>query len=375
MTGGPVKGAPSPFSKELPKLQLAWDATSLDVLLKCPRRYQYSIIEGFRSSSVDTEFGGYFAEAVEVYKKARLAGSNKEDATIAALNFTIERTWLPATEDHPDGFPWGGSYDEQWRCEGTEPFKNAKGNRAKCPWSHKGAWFPGPAPDVCGTCGSHTHSERRWVSNDNAKDRYTLVRLVAWYADEQPERPEDALHPIQFADGTPAVELSWSLPLPYRASTGEPFILAGHFDSVSAYGSEHFITDNKTTGKTIGPRYFEQFSPNTQMDTYDLAGSLLFPDMNLRGVMVEVAQTLVGGAHFGLGASYRTESYREEWFKEMKYWLDQADKFAQDDYWPMNRANCFLCQFKMVCKVDPGSRQQYLEANFKVRKWNPLEER
>ena len=370
-----MSGAPSAFSSKLPKLQLAWDASSFGELMKCPRRYQYNIIEGYTGSNVDTEFGGYFAAAVETFKKARLKGLSKEDATIEALKYTVEATWLPATEDHPDGHPWGGRYDAQWHCIGDLPYKNAKGNKAKCPWSHKGAWFPGPAPDICGTCRSHTHSERRWASDDSKKDRYTLVRLVAGYCAEQPEELEDGLHPIAFANGTPAVELSWRLPLPYKASTGESYILAGHFDSISAYGKEHFITDNKTTSKTLGTKYFQQFAPHVQMDTYDLAGSLLYPTMELRGVMVEAAQTLVGGAEFGINASYRTEAYREEWFSEMEYWLKQADQFATEDYWPMNRANCYLCHFKGVCKVDPSKRKMYLESNFRKRKWNPLEER
>lgn len=384
-----IGDAPSPFSAYIPKLQTAWDATSLKSLMTCPRQYQYSILEGWRPAQdkVDLEFGGYFASSVERYKKARVAGKSKAEATAIAVRYVVEASW------GEDG-PWGGRYEEMWHCTGSEPFRNAKGNRAKCPYSHKGSWFPAPGPGVC-TCGSHTESERQWIGNDRVKDRYTLVRLVAWYCDEQPELAEDGAVPYVFPNGQPAVELSFKIPLPWKvllkegqpythqdgasdyfpAEYGETYILCGHLDSIMSYGDEHLVADNKTTKNMMGAQYFAAFHPNIQMDVYDLAATTLYPSLKIKGVMIEAAQTLTEGARFGVGISYRSDPQREELLGDLRYWIGQAEKFAQDNHWPMNRANCYLCPFKVVCSKDPDSRQRYLEAAFVKHPWNPLEER
>ena len=161
------------FSTVVPGLQLAWDATSFGALMFCPRYYQLSIIEGWRKpGTVDLEFGGFFASSVEMFKKFRHNGDSKDDALVKVLRWLLEAT------AYADGSFWSGSYDVRWRCTGSEPYRNPKGNRAKCPWSHKGVWVPGLAPSHCGHCGSPTEVGRHWISNDPYKDRYTLVRLI-----------------------------------------------------------------------------------------------------------------------------------------------------------------------------------------------------
>lgn len=384
---------PNMFSTYLPKLQIAWDATSFKYLMTCPRQYQYAILEGWRPAEerVDLEFGGFFASSVETYKKARVEGLGKQEATIKAVRYAIEATWTADTggdtEGHTPG-PWGGRYEELWRCTGSEPFRNAKGNRAKCPYSHKGSWFPAPAPGSC-SCGSDTHTERQWIGNDRVKDRYTLVRLVAWYCDEQPEEVGDGAMPYVFPNGQPAVELSFKIPLPWKApgeyrgfptggtnyTSGETYLLAGHLDSIMEYGVEHFVADNKTTKNMMGVVYFAQWHPNIQMDIYDLAANTLYPTLNIKGVMIEAAQVLTEGARFGVGISYRSDAMREELLGDLRYWLTQAERFAIEDHWPMNRANCYLCPFKVVCSKEPAHRRRYLEAAFVKKQWNPLIER
>lgn len=376
--------APSPFSIYNPKLQVAWDSTSLSALMKCPRQYQYGILEGWRSpeAKVDLEFGGYFASATERYKKARLQGSGKTEATCVAVRYVIEATYSEDTG------PWGGRYETMWRCTGSVPYRNARGNKAKCPYSHKGAWFPAPGPDVCGHCGSSTEAERQWISNNRAKDRYSLVRLVMAYCDDQADSPETGPYPYAFPNGQPAVELSFQMPLPWSTPGGysttgkvttwgnEKYVLCGHLDSIMTYGEENFISDNKTTKNALGAVYFAQYSPNLQVDVYDLSGSVLYPDLALKGVMIEAAQTLAESPpRFAMGINYRSDALREELLGDLRYWLDQAERFASDNHWPMNRTACYMCPFKVVCSKEPEARQRYLEAVFVKAPWNPLKER
>jgi hypothetical protein len=365
------QNVPSPFSSKLPTLQLVWDSTSLRSLQFCPRSYQLGIIGGYRGSAIDLEFGVYFASAAETYAKSRLAGRTKDDATMDAVEEAVLKTWSE------ENGPWRGKYEELWRCTGVNKYRNKKGNAAKCPYSHKGRWFPGDKPSTCGECGSPTVSERRFIPEDTGKNRNTLLRIIAWYCMEQPETKEDGgLFPYAFPNGKPAVELSFKVPLPWKASTGEQFILSGHLDGIKTWGSDHFISDNKTTKSWLGEKYWAQYSPNIQVDTYDLVGTLLWPQLKLQGMAIEAAQTLVGGAKFGINVFYRTEGQREETLADIQYWLGLAEKFAKDNYWPMNKTNCKMCSFQRICSKDPAQRERYLNnGDFERKQWNPLEER
>jgi hypothetical protein len=77
--------APSPFV-EGTQLQFAWDSTSLGYLKECPRKYFYTIVEGWRGKgqSVHLEFGGLYHKALEEYDKLR-AREDPHDETLAAV--------------------------------------------------------------------------------------------------------------------------------------------------------------------------------------------------------------------------------------------------------------------------------------------------
>ena len=375
-----IMTAPSPYSIHNPNLQLVWDSTSLRALQFCPRSYQYGMLQGWRGSAVDLEFGIYFANGVETYKNARLDGLSRDDAQLLALRKVVEESWLdhylPRSQEEQDtGYPWGGTYEAQWRCEGTEPYKNKKGNKAKCPYSHKGIWHPAPAPHTCGECGSATETVVRYQPGDKIKNRHSLVRLIVWYIEEQSEDMSSGMHPYKFPNGKAAVELSFKYPLQLKNKYGETYILAGHLDSIMTNGVENFISDNKSTKNTISAAYWKQFSPNTQVDIYDMSGSLLYPELNLKGVLIEAAQIMIDGARFASQPFYRNESQRQELLDDLTFWINLAEKFAEENYWPMNRVNCKMCAYNGICNKEPAKRDMYLKADFKQQKWNPLLER
>lgn len=374
---------PSAFSEKNPLLQLVWDPTSLKALQFCPTYYNYTIRQGYRGgNNVHLEFGAMFASGSETYKRARAQGVSKADATLAALRTVVEASgnyFVTGMDD--DGLnitewvPWGGAYMDQWRCSGTKPYKNAKGNKAVCPLAHKGVWQFAELPSVCGHCGSETVKENHWIEN-HKKDRYALVRLMVAYCDEQPETKDGGLFPYTFPDGTAAVELGWRIPLNMVGSTGESFVLAGYFDSIVTYGDEVFIADNKTTTKALTKAYFAGYQPDQQVDTYDLAASILYPTLNVRGVLIEAAQIVAGGGvNLSVQPFYRTEPLREETLEDIERWIDLADEYAQKGEYPMAKGNCWLCVFKSICSLEPGARKRFLEANYEQRPWNPLKER
>lgn len=364
----------SAWSVHNPDLRIAWDATALSDFMFCPRKYDYIHNKGYGGSKVDFEFGGMAASAFERFQKARVAGSSRDDAALVALRYAFEASWNYETDT-----PWGGRYEDQWHCLGQTKYHNSKGNAAKCPYSHKGAWFPPEAPDICGECGSAVETERHYIPNDNYKNRETLLRLITWYCLEQPEDLEDGLHAYKFPDGTAAVELSFAIPMPFKNRYGEQYILAGHLDQIGVFGAENWIVDQKSTKKSLNDTYFKTFTPHVQFDTYDLVGNLLFPDLDIQGVLVDAAQTLIGGAKFARFPYRKTESQRQEHLDTIEFWIklaeDVAERYKGRDY-PMNKDNCWHCPFRKICTLDKSERQGYLNSEFERReRWNPLEAR
>lgn len=362
MTATPVL-----WSQHIPGLQLAWDATSLRQLMKCEVLWDLSIRQGWRGTGVDVEFGSLYAGAVEHGWKARAMGSSVEEAQMVSLEWALKNsvTRAPAGE----ALPWGGQYLDQWKCFGSLPWHNAAGNRAKCPNAFARVWHDGPKPDLCGICGDRTFSLRRWLPFDPAKNRKTLIRTVVWYWEEQ--AAEGGLEVVSLEDGRPAVELSFCIPSGYKASTGEDFLLCGHLDSIKRFRDMAFICDNKTTRKSLGMDYFSGFSPDVQVDLYDLAGSIMLPELRLQGVLIEAAQVGAGGSSFALHPLYRTEEQREEFHNELGRWFAKAEALAQGE--PVhNRSTCWLCGFRGVCSKTAAERPRWLEAGFKQQHWNPL---
>ena len=389
------------FSSSIPNLQIVWDSTSLRSLQHCPYKYKLEILEGWRQiEAVDLEFGGMYQTAVEAFQKARLSGSSKEEAQDLALKTILEISGQ--YDDEGKWVPWGGAYLDRWRClgqagikctvcegknkkqceacrgtgyeNGLRAYRNEQGNRAKCPWSHAGKWFLGDGPSTCGSCGSPTERGNHWVAYHPTKNRYSLVRLVIWFCEEQDETK--GLQPYRFPDGTAAVELNGVIPLGGHAPSGEEYHLAVNIDEIVSFGSENFILDNKSTGRSAGKFYFSQFSPDVQFDTYDMVGAILFPDLNLSGVMVRAAQTMSGGARFQIHTIYKTQEQREEHWRDTQYWIKEAEKHALEDRWPQNKSKCAMCQFNGVCSRPASDREDALEENFVKRpRWNPIERR
>jgi hypothetical protein len=95
--------APSPFVPGT-HLQYAWDSTSLGYLKECPRKYYYTIVEGWRGkgSSVHLEFGGLYHSALEGYDKMRATGESHENALDFIVWEALEILALALRPRHQD---------------------------------------------------------------------------------------------------------------------------------------------------------------------------------------------------------------------------------------------------------------------------------
>lgn len=300
-------------------LQFAWDSTSLKIAEECLYKYKLKMIDGWtpRSSSVHLKFGGWYASALESYHKYIAEGMDENEALIEVIGEALIETWEYELDEEGNPIP--------------------------------GTGVP-------------------WQSDHNTKTRENLIRTIIWYIDQFGE--DDSLHTIKLANGKPAVELS------FRMEVDDGLMLCGHLDRFVDYGGKPYITDNKTTGSTISSRYWDQWSPDTQMSLYTYAGKAIF-DIPVKGIIIDAAQIAVGFSRFERGFTFRDDAQLQEWYESSMYRIAEVRRATRENYFPMNPGSCDKfggCQFRHVCSKSPVVREQFLKGDFELgKRWDPLE--
>ena len=208
-----------------------------------------------------------------------------------------------------------------------------------------------------------------WDSMDTNKTRETLIRTIVWYVEHFRKEPTPVIH---LANGKPAVEYSFTLPV------DNGLVFSGHIDRLVTYHGDIYVMDQKTTGGTVGPYFFDQFSPNTQMSMYSFAGRAIY-GAPVMGVIIDAAQVAVNFSRFERGFTGRTEAQLEEWYETAMYHIEKAQTAVREDYFPMNPSACGNyggCPFRKICNKPERLRNNFLEADFdKLPPWDPLERR
>lgn len=324
------------FSQLNGKLQLAWDSTSMAALKKCPRYYELSIIEGYRAKrgqNLHFRFGILVHRALEVYDHKKFEGMPHEEAMIECL-IDLAHGCMDVAETDEAGNPIA------WQL-----------------------WDPNEGLD-----------EEKAARNN--KTIYTLFRTVVWYLERFGKH--DPIETVRLANGKPAVELSFRFNAGFSSHlTGEPYLLSGHLDRLGKFAGQIHVVDRKTSNSTLGRYYFEQFHPNTQMTQYTLAGKVVL-ETPVAGVIIDGMQIAAGFSAFERGIVKRTDLQLEEWLKDARYWIGQNELFVSQNHWPMNDTSCNDyggCAFRKICSKDSRVRQQYLNSDYRVEKWDPLKVR
>ena len=314
-------------------VQFAWDATSISLAETCLRKYYYRNILGWKPNERNThlKFGGHYADALERYYKHRAFGLFKDEALYEVVLQALIDTW-----DHR--------------------LKDGK-----------------PIPDTGGP----------WISDRSDKTRENLIRTIVWYVEQF---DNEGLEIVKLANGKPAVELSFSFEI------DNDIILCGHLDRLVKMGEDYYVMDQKTTGTTIGPYYYEKFNPDTQMSCYTFAGKAIF-DMPVKGVIIDAAQIAVGFSRFERGFTFRTQAQLDEWYHDTLYTINLAQEATRKSEFPMNRSKCGStiehfpmrtsscrdfggCEYRKICSLSPEVRNKFLKGDFvQEPRWDPLERR
>ncbi len=318
--------APSPFVGET-KIQWAWDGSSLSMLKRCPREYYYGQVLGLRRKrkTAPATFGGAFAKALEVFEtEAPKVG--RGPATAAAMRAATEAS--DGMEDH------------------------------------------------------------------KSRTREALMRSVVAYIDHH---ASDNLETVTKTDGDAAVELHFKVPLGNIIADmpRTEVVYCGYMDKIVTFQGNTFVLDNKTTGSSISTEkgseaYFKNFTPDNQITGYTWAAREAF-GIPVRGVIIDAMQIAKTKTEFARQIIHRTTKQVEEWRNGLSYWINlAADSSMQlmlleakgveapEQAFPMNETSCHKyggCTFRGICGKDPAVRQAFLDTDFEVRPWNPLEPR
>jgi len=306
-------------------VQFAWDSTSLKWAQTCQQYYKYKMIDCWEAPTKSPHllFGGWYATALEHFYKHRALGMEYEEAVESVVMEAMISTW--EYKHDTDG----------------APILDEAGN----------------------------HVGEGWKSFDTNKTRENLIRTIIWYLEFF---KGESLDTVILANGKPAVEHSFTL------AVDNGIILSGHLDRLVDYSGDYYIMDQKTTGSTITPRFFEGFDPDTQMSLYSFAGKAIF-DIPIKGVIIDGAQIAVGFSRFERGYSFRTEDQLNEWYEDVLSDIERTQENTRNNHFPKNPAACGNyggCEFRSICSKSPGVRNIFLNGAFVKRKqWNPLERR
>lgn len=301
------------FSPHYPNHQIAWDSTSLGALKRCPRYYQYNIIEGYvsRNESAHLVFGSAYNNSLVTYHKQRAMGKDKEEATREAVRYAFATTW-------------------------------------------------------------NSELDRPWSSSEPTKTRETLVRTVIWYLDRF---ADDPMETQVFSTGEPAVELPFRIHMDIDSNlTGESYLLCGYLDRFVHFNGGSWITDWKTSKYQLDERYFQRYSPDNQVSQYDFAGTIIGHEP-IQGVIIDAVQLGVTFSRFQRANIKRTPMQREEWLADSIIYIRQNETFVENNHWPMNDTSCEKyggCPYRTICSASPEIRPNLLKGLFHQRVWDPL---
>lgn len=310
--------------------QFAWDATSLKLADECPRKYYYQMICGwFRpEKSYHLIFGMHYATALEHFYKYQAQGADREEALERVVLEALVATW---------------EYETEPTVEGDEGF-----------------------PDGVNIIHGSGHP---WKSPDTAKTRENLIRTIVWYTDHFSDKE---IKIVLLPDGRPAVEYSFS----FDVDDGMQF--AGHIDRLVDFQHDVYVMDQKTTGTTLTPAYFNQFNPDMQMSLYTFAGRAIYRSP-VKGVIIDAAQIAVGFTRFERGFTFRGEGQLNEWYDNTMKLIHDARSYTVENNFPMRTSACGNyggCAFRSICGRSPEVRKNFLEADFKRGpSWDPLTRR
>lgn len=196
-------------------------------------------------------------------------------------------------------------------------------------------------------------------SDHRLKNRENLIRTIVWYFEEYNPDPLSTY----VDEGGPALERQ------FRIAADDGVFLVGTLDRVIVYADALWIQDQKTTGGSLGPHYFEDWNLATQMFNYSFAGQMIFGE-SISGVMIDAMQIGANFSRFARQPIYKTRGQLDEWYDEAMQHIADARRATRERAFPRRLSSCTNyggCAFASICSRPREVRENFLKSNFEKR--------
>lgn len=207
----------------------------------------------------------------------------------------------------------------------------------------------------------------------------SLPRMLDAYFEYFTEYPLDShpIKPLRHADGSHAIEFTFSVPLPYNHPvTGNPLMYVGRFDMLAEYNGTLFAVDEKTTSQ-LGSQWMMQWDLDSQFTGYCWAAQQYgFPvgGAIIRGI--SILKTKFGHSQ---ALIYRPEWQLNRWFDNLCWDIEQMfvlwERHSAGQFIPqaLDKSICGQyggCAYRKLCLSQ--NPEAWIESDFMPRIWNPL---
>ena len=214
-----------------------------------------------------------------------------------------------------------------------------------------------------------------WGTHEETDDRKTLPRCIQALVDyfDHYDPRTDHIQPYMKSDGTPAVELTFSIPLNVlHPDTGEPMLYCGRHDMLGTYGGQIYVVDEKTP-KQLGQSWRHQWPLRSQFTGY--CASAKIHGLPVVGAVVRGVGILNNRTTFEECITLRPDWQIERWYDQLERDVERMIQQYKSGRFDLNldegcSAYYSPCTFMDVCT----SRfpEKIIEAEFVRRKWNPI---
>lgn len=242
----------------------------------------------------------------------------------------------------------------------------------------KAYWGAGVSADDALIAGTRTLIETYQEPERFEDEKKSLERMIgaleAYFANWGWDN--DHFQPWKRKDGSPAVEFSFSIPLPgtRHPQTGGEIMYCGRFDWIAQHQETGLLyaADEKTTS-ALGATWPQQWRHRAQLTGYVWAGRQF--GIDLQGALVRGIAILKTKYTHAECLALRTEPYIEKWLAQLKHDINRMVQCWEEGYFDYNfsdSCNSYSspCTFTDAC----GSAREadYLRYNFEHLRWNPV---
>jgi len=294
--------------------QFAWDSTSLSELKTCPRKYQYSILQGWTHKILPPplSFGIHFHTCMETWHKLiTLHQYDPEDALLRVVK-------------------------------------------------------------LAGLLGETISA------GDTARTKETLIRSALWYIDnfqDDPARTVELLNgspAVEYSFTLPFDEIDGI----QLYLTGHIDRLVEFHGDVypTDYKTTKRALDSRFFDQFKPNIQTAHYVACCAVMAHEGTSIPSIP----KGIIIDGIQLGVNFSRFRRHIVHYQQDEIEEYLNDTAMWIETAKRYADDGYWPKNEKACDMyggCHFREICRTRPGQRHLALKTNFTQRTWDPLKAR